>query len=380
MGVGVLVRSHWSSRNEPMPAVVAALMLVGLVGVFSVLFGIFHFNNPPGTTPDPTLVAQGESGITLFNAAEDRHDSRMRFGFWLGIFFLLPFGYYVWNFVDSFAARTVDRIGPMSGSISDPSEYAEARKLALKGDVDGAVALYRSYDASHEDALFEAARLLKGEHRYTEAAETLEEIAKRYYGKLRIWSDAVYQLAKLKEQHLNQPGEAMGHLQTLMQRSISGHYTELATGELLRMQQAYGDIGVTAAAEGGGDPFYDDEDVRGGTAPTAMGVEPMDSAVVVEEDDEEAGDSYPTVDPFFQARMKAQTGRLEPLAGKSKGARKKKASAKKKPAAKKKASAKKKAVVKKKAVAKKKTAAKKKATAKKKTAAKKKGASRKRRS
>ena len=349
--VGMLIRSHWASRNEPVPVSVAVFMWIGMVVVFCIVFSMFHFNNSSGHLPDPSLIAQGEGGLTLYNADGVQKDPRVRFGFWTVVFFLPAFAFYVWNVVDAFAARTVDRIGSMGAHIADPSEYAAARKLALKGDVDGAVALYRSYNENHEDALFEAARLLKGEKRYSEAAETLEEVAGLYYGKPRVWADAMYQLAKLKEQHLNRPTEAVSHLRLMLQRTSGGHYTELATADLIRLQHQHGDL----------DPDFDEND--GGALPlkVPMGVESMDTMVLRGEDegDEGAVDNYPAMDPFYLATIQRRAASAAvSMDGKPKAPRKK-AVAKKKSAVKKKVATKKKTVVKKKAVAKKKGAARK---------------------
>ncbi len=316
-----------------------------MVVVFCIVFSMFHFNNSPGHLPDPSLIAQGERGLTLYNADGVQKDPRVRFGFWTVVFFLPAFAFYVWNVVDAFAARTVDRIGSMGAQIADPSEYAAARKLALKGDVDGAVALYRSYNENHEDALFEAARLLKGEKRYSEAAETLEEVAGLYYGKPRVWADAMYQLAKLKEQHLNRPTEAIAHLRLMLQRTSGGHYTELATAYLIRLQHQHGDL----------EPDFDEDDGGyTGVLPlkVPMGVESMDT-MVRNQEDEGAVDNYPAMDPFYLATIQRRAASAAvSMDGKPRAPRKK-------AVAKKKSAVKKKTVVKKKAVAKKKGAARK---------------------
>jgi len=334
IAAGSVLKRKWTGKNEAVPIPVAVLLWFAMFTAYLIVAGVFY-----KTTDDVR---------------------KMTILLWSLLFWIFPLAYYTATVITSLAVRTVDRIGPFSASIEDPSEFAAARKLALRGDIDGAVSMYRSYTENRAAALFEAARLLKAEDRFAEAALMFEEIAGRFQEDTRGWAEAVYQLAKLQEVNLNDTKTAQEHLRAILRRAPETRFGQLASADLARLQildENFLDELTGPPAPAQQDPFYDTEDVR---------VSPEESG-----DGEKSGDWEPAVvpDPFFapkptQVRSpKKAVAKKKPTAKKKSAAKK---SAAKKPATKKKSAAKKSAA--KKPAAKKKSIAKKSA-AKKKSAA-----------
>ncbi|MGC8845838.1 MAG: hypothetical protein ACP5QY_08300, partial [Candidatus Hydrogenedens sp.] len=85
---------------------------------------------------------------------------------WSLLFWFIPMFYYSFFFVNVVSSRIVEQISPIGDKVDDPSPFAKARKLALMGDINGAIALYRSYKNNQVEALFEVFRLLKSKERY----------------------------------------------------------------------------------------------------------------------------------------------------------------------------------------------------------------------
>jgi tetratricopeptide (TPR) repeat protein len=362
-----------------------------MVAAYAAVIYAFSQTVAVGTVPDATLIPEA-GGIDQFRAAEPTVDRRATLLVWCFIFWIVPMYYFIAMMRESFAATTVEHIGPMSAHIEDPSQFAAARKLALRGDVDGAVSRYLSYTESKADAMFEAARLLKSEDRYEAAEAMLEQIAGEFTTDKVVWAEAVYQLAKLKEVAMGKPGEAMDCLRRLLQRAPETRFGELASADLSRLQ---------ALNEG----FTERAEAR--AAARAEDSEESTEASAPKPPRRGGDEEIPDADPFYLAALQRQkeasaerralgtatsvrvttdapaasgpdNGSHTPASaatdakasgtGKAKPAAKKKSTAaKKKPAAKKKAAPKKKATASKKAPAKKKLTVKKKAAAKKKS-------------
>jgi tetratricopeptide (TPR) repeat protein len=198
------------------PLPLALLMWLGAFGIYFAMAAMFYETSPPA--------------------------HKMTILCWCLLFWIPPVFYYSWIVVDSLGTRSVDRIGPFSAHIEDPSEFAAARKLALRGDIDGAVAMYRQYKDNQANALFEAARLLKAEERLGEAAAMYEEIAARFKDHDRIWAEANYFLAKLKEINLRDPKAAMILLRKIAKRVPEGRFGQLASSDWARLQVMHEDF------------------------------------------------------------------------------------------------------------------------------------------
>jgi hypothetical protein len=268
--VGHLVRSFWARQNELVPIPVALIMAFVMFVVYFVLATMLYERTPV--------------------------DSRTNLLLWSVLALAAPAIYYGRIIVDAFATRVIDQVSPFSMRIEEPSEFAEARKLALRRDVDGAVKRYRAYLENTDAALFEAARLLKSEDRYAEAAALFQEISERFYGKKLIWAEAAFHLAKVKEANLHQAGEAMALLRDILDRTPDSRFGQLAETELTRMEALYSVEPTNPQAysepEGVRDPFYRKPETQSATG---------------EDNGQRRGGAddlpVPPMDPFFSATM-----------------------------------------------------------------------------
>lgn len=275
--IGHLIKRVWARNNELVPIPVALMMALGMFAAYFVLV---------------TMLYQQTTDNTRANLL-----------MWSIFALALPAVYYGRIIVDAFATRVIDQVSPFSMRIEEPSEFAEARKLALRRDIDGAVKRYRAYLENTDAALFEAARLLKAEDRFAEAAALFQEIAERFYGKKTIWAEASYHLAKLRETNLHQPQEAMALLESILERTPDSRFGQLAEVELTRMQTLYG-VGLAARehlvdAPVSEDPFYESTSAPAAGA-AAAGNGPGRK--------QEAHDDppVPDVDPFYAATLRAR--------------------------------------------------------------------------
>lgn len=229
--LGWLVRQRWSRAGESVPIPVAVILWLAMFGLYCVMPFTFYATMAPPPPPTPDLF--DPSPLLNYVPQPDR---RLTILYWCLLIWIVPLLYYTHMLVNSIAARSVDRIGPFSAHIDEPSEFAAARKLALRGDIDGAVAMYRTYTDDTANALFEAARLLRSVDRFAEATALFQEIATRFYGKVRIWSEATYQVAKLQEAHLGAPDAAMVNYKALLDRAPETRFGEMAMTDLSRLQ------------------------------------------------------------------------------------------------------------------------------------------------
>lgn len=213
IAVGHLIKGIWSKQNELVPIPVSLLMTLAMFLIYFVLVSML-FNRTP-ESQRPTLIL------------------------WSVLALAAPAFYFGRIIVDSFATRVIDQVSPFNMRIEEPSEFAEARKLALRRDIDGAVKRYRAYLENTDAALFEAARLLKSEDRFAEAAVLFQEIAERFYSRKPVWAEATYHLARLQEANLHRPQEAMALLEGVLDRSPDSRFGQLAAPELARMQSLY---------------------------------------------------------------------------------------------------------------------------------------------
>ncbi len=272
---GVLLKRYWARNNESVPFPVALMLWLGMFAVYlMIVFALYE------------------------NAADIRRTTVISWGI---VFWVIPATYYTFTVVNSLAMRSVDHIGPFSAIVEDPSEFAAARKLALRGDIDGAISMYRNYPDNQVNALFEAARLLKSEDRYMEAAMILEEIRERFRSQIRAWAEATYQLAKIEEHNLNDHPKAIMLLQELIYRAPESRFAHLASADIARLQMTESTQQIeqrSVDTSEPADPFYRYSDIRTHFVPeTALKTETEDA-------DSELL-PIPPVDPFVAMRQEA---------------------------------------------------------------------------
>lgn len=317
VGLGYALKRKWTRGNDAVPLPFSLLLWFGAFVLYLLMAG------------------------ALYNNAADLHKFAVLV--WCLLFWIVPMLYFSVTVVNSLAVRTVDRIGPFSAHIEDPSEFAAARKLALRGDINAAVMMYRSYTDNQHNALFEAARLLKSEDRYVDAALLFEEIAERFKHINRVWAEATFHLAKIKELYLKEPQAAKVLLRDIIKQAPDTRFCQLARADLARLQVMHEDfieeLAKVEAPPVERDPFFVPKHID----------KPEDMAVPVVPE-------VPAQDPFFKPRaVKAgktpqasvpdrgvkpsRTGKsAAPQTAATKKVTARKAPAKKKPAAKKKPS------------------------------------------
>ena len=86
------------------------------------------------------------------------------------------------------------------------SDFSKARALVHRDNIDGAIQEYRRcFQETPDDpaGLFQAARLLREENRFTEAADTLREILRQFKDQDAVWIRAAFDLAELYEAPLD---------------------------------------------------------------------------------------------------------------------------------------------------------------------------------
>lgn len=273
---GHVIKRIWERNNELVPVPVAFIMTLVMYVVYFFVASMLYERTP--------------------------NDQKTNLLMWSVFALAGPAIYYGRIIVNSCATRVIDQVSPFNMRIEEPSEFAEARKLALRRDVDGAVKRYRAYLENTDGALFEAARLLKSVDRFAEAAALFLEISERFYGKKLVWAEATYHLAKLREANLHQAGDAIGLLESILERTPESRFGQLAQTELVRMQSLYrydrGDGMAYAEPEKPEDPFYDDGQPHAAADGAASGDDngrrrpgPVDDLPV------------PAVDPFYAATL-----------------------------------------------------------------------------
>lgn len=261
IGVGYLIKKHWLKRNDSVPIPVAMVLWLGSFAAYA--FVVYRFYEHYKVT-DPGNV------ITIM--------------LWCLVFWVPMAFYYTWTFATSLALRTIDRIDPFSAKIEDPSEFAEARKLAIMGDIAGAVSTYRDYTENQAQALFEAARLLKAENQHLEAVLMFEEIAERFESNMDIWAESTYQLAKIQEISLGEPEAAMENLTHVVSHAPATRYGQLAGAELARLKIMDGDFLDRVAGE---------RELAG------LPASGRDSGAYEDDSGDDSDDAFAMADPFY---------------------------------------------------------------------------------
>ncbi len=188
-------------------------------------------------------VVEGESGETGGGKGNVLLVLLLCLAFWT-----VPVAFYSQVLVRSLAARSVDKrsifgvrlpwLVPDEEEIDpiDLSEFREARELAQAGDLNGAVAKYRTYSYKRAHALLAAARLLEADGRYAEACAILKEIVERERGHKRGWAEAVFRLGILAENQFGQREEAMEYFSLAMAEAPDTEHGRLAQIQLNRVR------------------------------------------------------------------------------------------------------------------------------------------------
>jgi hypothetical protein len=293
--VGHLIKSRWTARNEAVPVPVAIFMFIGMIAAYALVSFIFSMTIPEAVRPDATVIPdKGGAGLETFQAMPSTRDRRFLLMMWCMIAWWVPALYYINILRNSMAANAVDRIGPFSAHIEEPSEFAEARRLALRGDIDGAVALYRNYERNRSGALLEAARLLKSHDRFADAAKLYDEIADRFRENIPVWAEATLQLGRIHENNLRDKNRARALYESILERAPDTRFAQAADTDLARMLMVSGQAYLA-------EPLHEDEEDH---APVELSAAIAARAKLEEKPTILGDDTIPPVDPFFAAQMR----------------------------------------------------------------------------
>lgn len=184
--------------------------------------------NPDPAGTDSAAMAALEHGALREVSA--RHFHIFLYG---AAFALLPLWFYSRALAASLADQPIESAFAMSAMPDEYGPFRAAQAMARRGDIEGAVVQYRSYSYKQDEALLSAARLLQNDGRYDESAALYTEVMENYGDTITSWSEACFELAKLKDSVFGERQEAMRLLGQLVERNPDGEHGHLA----IRMQR-----------------------------------------------------------------------------------------------------------------------------------------------
>ena len=177
----------------------------------------------PGEESRTAEMAAIEQGAQ--KGVEARHLHIFLYG---ALFAFLPLWYYARALASSLADQPVESAFAMSAMPGQHGPFRAAQALARRGDIDGAVDQYKRYTYNTSEAWLAAARLLQNDGRYEESAAMYIDIMQNYGDTVRTWSEAAFELAKLKEMAFGERQDALRLLNQIIERDPEGQYGHMA--------------------------------------------------------------------------------------------------------------------------------------------------------
>ncbi len=185
-----------------------ALLSVLLCAAGGLLLAWRRDKGPNGAPLWLTIVVTVIIGVIYISGAwylvENALDSRRRptiivysLAFWI-----IPLAFYTRLVMNALATTTVDKLSWLDVRIGDISEFTMARDLAGRGDIDGAVRIYRNYSKNKLGALKEAAQLLHMNGRTKDALGVYQEIVERFADNRPAVAEVLFRMAKIQENEL----------------------------------------------------------------------------------------------------------------------------------------------------------------------------------
>ncbi len=151
-----------------------------------------------------------------------------------GLWFI-PGVYYARQLVLAFSTRTIQTIAAIEQTEDETgTPFKQARDLAMRGDIDGAIARYRGYTERAKEARFEAAQLLEAEGRYRDALDFYIEIGDRHRDDIRAWAEAMFRRAKLLDSVFGDGDGARMLYERILDRASHTEFATLASTQLSR--------------------------------------------------------------------------------------------------------------------------------------------------
>lgn len=168
------------------------------------------------------------------------------------VIWAIPGGYFSYSFLSALAARSVRRITWLDTNLPGIDDFLQAKELAARGDIDGAVQMYKNCPEKKSHALFAAAHLLEMNGRYREAADMFQKCAEVSGEHLRPWSEAIFRWAKLCEVNLDRIEKSVELYQLVVDRAPQSELGRLASTKLVRLRKELGTLekDQSASSEG----------------------------------------------------------------------------------------------------------------------------------
>lgn len=190
-------------------------------------------------------------------------------------FWTIPLAFYTRLVMNALAATTVDKLSWLDVHIGDTSEFTMARELADKGDIDGAVRVYRNYTKNKLGALNEAAHLLYMNNRVEDALGMYKDIADRFADNRPASMEALFRQAHILEKDLGRFDEAQALYRRIYNQSPESEHGK-KSADALRRVQGNEDVLLSAL-----DAAYNGRDRNPGAAvadPAAPSIAPRSAA------------------------------------------------------------------------------------------------------
>lgn len=151
-------------------------------------------------------------------------------------FWTIPLAFYTRLVMNALATTTVDKLSWLDVHVGDTSEFTMARELAEKGDIDGAVRVYRNYTKNKLGALNEAAHLLYINNRTEEAIAIYRDIVDRFPDNRPAVTGALFRQAQILEKDLGRFDEAEALYRRIYHQSPESEQGKQSADALRRVQ------------------------------------------------------------------------------------------------------------------------------------------------
>ena len=151
-------------------------------------------------------------------------------------FWTIPLAFYTRLIMNALATTTVDKLSWLDIHIGNTSEFTMAHELAEKGDIDGAVRVYRNYTKNKLGALNEAAHLYYMHGRLEEALGVYKDIAERFADNRPAVTDALFRQALILEKSLGRFDEAQALYRRVYNQSPESEQGKQSADAIRRVQ------------------------------------------------------------------------------------------------------------------------------------------------
>ncbi|GMW03420.1 MAG: hypothetical protein AMXMBFR84_45540 [Candidatus Hydrogenedentota bacterium] len=195
----------------------------------------------PGAQRDTAPVQSEEDVIAQDSTSRVRLVTLLA---WTLLFWIPPAVFFVRLFLNSLATQAVRAIPFTDESVNLHAEveFKVAKGLREKGDIRGALRVYRSYPQNRQGAWMEAGKMLEAEGLMIDAVEHYRDMVEMFGPASKSWPEASYRLAKLLETQPGKEKEARDMLMAIYQRSPKSEFGHLSEKSLQGFQISSEDL------------------------------------------------------------------------------------------------------------------------------------------